>query len=72
MLRFESNGKELEDKLRVPSGSMTLEGFRDWLKKEHKLQPIEREKSYRRVCDLNPYIAEPHIYLSQEIFNSCS
>eukprot|EP00931_Biecheleriopsis_adriatica_P102120 TRINITY_DN77144_c0_g1_i1.p1 TRINITY_DN77144_c0_g1~~TRINITY_DN77144_c0_g1_i1.p1 ORF type:complete len:1235 (-),score=272.66 TRINITY_DN77144_c0_g1_i1:72-3620(-) len=26
------------DKIRVPSGSMTLEGFRDWLKSEHKLQ----------------------------------
>lgn len=27
------------DKIKVPSGGLTLEGFRDWLAKEHKLKP---------------------------------
>uniref|UniRef100_A0A6T0V389 DUF6817 domain-containing protein n=1 Tax=Alexandrium monilatum TaxID=311494 RepID=A0A6T0V389_9DINO len=35
---------------------------------EHKMTVDEREAAYRRVCELNPFVAEPHVMLSQELY----
>jgi len=38
------------------------------MQSEDKMTGDEREAAYRRVCELNPYVAEPHVMLSQELY----
>lgn len=38
------------------------------MQEEEKMKGEEREAAYTRVCELNPFVAEPHVMLSQELY----